>query len=253
MSRRTLLEVVQEICDELDYDDIDSIGDTPEALQIARIVKTVYDILSDEMELPNEIVHTKLVSVPITATTHNQFTLPEEINEIKSLRYLMSSGEYGKIEYICYDEFLDISNSNVTSSSKEDTIIDGMTFNIRTDKEPEYYTIYRDSAGGETILFDSYDITVDVLGASAGKTMVTVEYRPSITLSDGYSFPYLDEQNMNILISDAKSRCATLYKQMTHSHAERDSRRLKIRSQSGKFRAQANTKRPYRAYGKRRR
>jgi hypothetical protein len=115
MSRRTLLDIVQDICDEMDYDDINSINDTDEALQVANRVKSCYDILVDDMDLPSEEVFRKLIAVPNTATTYNQFTLPEDISEINELRYLQTNGEYDIIKYIDPLEFLNISNSRVNS------------------------------------------------------------------------------------------------------------------------------------------
>jgi len=251
MSRRTLLELVQDIGNEMDYDDIDSINDTEEALQLASVIKSTYDLLVDEMALPSEHVRRKLIAVPNTATTYNQFTLPEDINEINELRYLLSTGDYGIIDYIEFEEFIEHSNSNQRlTSNVTTTIIDSISYYIRSDQEPKYFTIYRDSSGGDYVLMNSYLSTEDATGVSANKTLAKVEQRPSMTLTDSYQFPYLDEQLVNLLLSDSKARCFALYKQRQHAYADRDLRNGKIRSQKGKSRVTKNPK--YKSFGRRR-
>ena len=52
MAQRTLLRLVQDILSSLDSDEVNSISDTPESLQVANIVRTTYEDLVSLLDLP---------------------------------------------------------------------------------------------------------------------------------------------------------------------------------------------------------
>ena len=123
MATRTLLEIVQDISNELEYDDIDSIEDTEEAMQLAKVVKSCYETFVDDIELPCENVDYQLTQLGYTGTNANQFSFPDNFSAINYIMYLTNDSEYVIIDYISKEEFiltysnpLRVSTDKVTST-----------------------------------------------------------------------------------------------------------------------------------------
>jgi hypothetical protein len=87
----TLLEVVQSVASSLNSDQVNSIGDTPEGLQIAECVKTSYLNMLGRYDLPehNQVIN---LNSPTDANLYPTLLLrPDGVNRIEWLQYYDSN------------------------------------------------------------------------------------------------------------------------------------------------------------------
>src|SRR5210317_1676172 len=135
MAKITLLEIVQDILSDADSDNVNSIQDTVEAEQCARVVRDVHDQIVDGHDL-------EFIKYDKRTATGN----PQNF-------------EY--VDYLEVDDFLELVHSRSTSDSDTDgiTLDSGLVIPVKNDKAPQYYTIM--DSGSTEIVFDSYNSALE--------------------------------------------------------------------------------------------
>lgn len=229
----TLLELVQTIASSMDSDEITSIVDSVESMQIATVVRTAYNDLISRLDLPE---HSTLFNLTAsgTATKPVLMFVPSDIKTIRWVQYDAQTADntdvnYQDVKYLELKSFLDMVNSLDVGADEVDSMShDTFTFLFNNNRAPMFYTTYDD----HTIIFDSYDSDVDTtLQASKtrcyGNTIVTWE------MSDAF-VPNLDEAQFALLLNEAKSLAWTELKQSQHPKAEQSARRQWVKSQKSK-------------------
>jgi hypothetical protein len=231
--KRTLLDIVQTILSSMDGDEVNSINDTIEAQQVALCVRTVYEQMVVEGNLP-ENFHLFSLNASGDADKPTLMTLPATADNILWLKYnTITSGETdvnwqavafkNPTEFIRDMHLLKSSDDNVFSFTHG-----GVVYYGQNDKAPQFYTSIDDS----TLIFDSYDSTVDNT-LQASKTMAYGEKILSFTLDDDYT-PPLDSNLFPRLLNEAKALAFAEVKQAVNAKAEKGAREGKIRMQRNK-------------------
>lgn len=225
MAKKTYLEIVQDILNDLSSDEVNSIDDTIESQQVAQIVKSTYFAMMSNRNWPHQ-------RQTVSINSYGDSTLPthmkvvEDIKELIFINYnVIRAGEtrkrYQRIKYKDPDEFLYMLNQNNNDASNVDVILDtsGIELLIRNDKAPEYYTSFDDN----TLVFDSYDSDVDtILQESKFQTLAYVF--PTWTDTDSF-VPDLPAEAFTALIEEAKSKAAFKLKQEPDQKAEQEATR----------------------------
>jgi len=163
MSKQTLLQIVQTVLSDMDGDEVNSINDTEEASQIARIVKNNYLAMMSNTVWP----HTRR-ALTVEARSDSNYptylSVKEELKELISVYYntrKVDAGRdnYTRLSFLEPDQFLHKTNQRDNSKDTVVTTIDdsGIKLFILNDKAPEYYTSFNDV----DIVLDSYDSAVD--------------------------------------------------------------------------------------------
>jgi hypothetical protein len=209
--KMTLLEIVQDVLNDMDSDEVNSISDTVEATQIANICRSVYYDVITTVDLPE---HTELMTVTgLSNSARPNFMDANSITEIKELRYNVSetSGQldYKLIDYVLPDEFIQRIVKRDTSASNVIVVTDptsGISLPIENDKMPDYYTSFDD----RYLCFDSYDSAVDTTLQSS-KTMVLGIKIPTFTITDA-AVPDMDDTIFPYYLAEVKSRSLSLLK-----------------------------------------
>ncbi len=224
----TLLDLTQTILSSLDGDEVNSISDTVESMQVATVIRTAYFDLIDRAKLPE---HYSLVRLDASGDTDLPVVMymDEDLSDIKWLKYDCidadgTQSDFRLIEYKNLDAFLEFSNQ---LDSEEDNVatltipFNGTNFTYRylTDKAPEFYTSVEDG----TFLFDSFDEDVDTTLQSS-KTQCYCRKPLTFELEDDF-IPTLDEDQFPLLLNEAKSLAWFELKQAQHAKAERAARR----------------------------
>lgn len=223
--KMTLLDIVQDILNDMDGDVVDSIDDTVESEQVAQIVKSTYYSIINNRNWP----HTKQ-AITITQSggtaRPTYVTVNEDIKELLYINYnCAKNGEtrklYTKMKWLETDDFLRVTNNRNNDNSNVDVIQDvsGIELLIYNDRAPTYFTSFDD----ETIIFDSYDITVDST-IQASKMQAEAYVIPSWTHSNTF-IPDLPSEAFTALLEEAKSRAMFKLKQTNDVKAEQESRR----------------------------
>lgn len=229
--RLTLLEYVQEILSDMDSDEVTSISDTAESMQVARIVRKAYFNIQSRANLPEHNNTFQLIET--TSATPTLMTKPAssagqvEVARLDWVKYdkkdtVTSSAAFDYVTILPYKEFMDIIQQLDTDQTNVGsyTYGDG-DYNYRNDKHPSYCTVYLDY----NVIFDSYDSTVDTPGyLQTTNTFCFGLEVPVFTLSDGF-YPTIGESQVPLLLNEAKSIAFMDLKQLVNPKAEKEARR----------------------------
>jgi hypothetical protein len=244
MAKEPLLSIVQSIMSDMNSDEVNSISDTIESLQVAQIVKDTYFYLAAERERP----WTKTLFTLEAATTAfpTKMRLPDSVESIDWIKYdKAESGatsiDVQEIKYLSPDDFLDRIYHRSEDESNIETYTDsvyGVKFLIQNDAAPSYWTTFDD----EYIIFDSYDNTVDS-NLQQSKSVVYAFKGPTWTMDDTF-VPDVPEKMYPLFVSMSKAACFETIKQVTSGVNERRTRKLTTRMQKRQRRIDESTGTP---------
>lgn len=236
--KRTLLELVQSILNDMDSEAVNSIFDTEEATQCASVIRDTYFNIIAARSTPEHDELLKLTALS-DSSKPTVFEYPTNLKEIRLF-------EYDGKEVYWKDpiKFLD----SLPSSGDEDTLdfthpISGVTLTIKTNKNPRYYT----SFDNEYIICDSYDSTVDNTLQESKSRCWGSKY-PSFTMADSF-VPDLNETVFPYLLAESKSVCFSIFKSGSDPKIEQAARRLKSYIQNDRYKTKRDNTRNL--YGRR--
>jgi len=242
MAKLTLLEIVQDILNDMDSDEVNSISDTVEATQVAQVVKTTYEEIVNDRRWP-----TAKAIVQLTASGSHSYpshmSISDDVQELRWVKYnkRKSTDTKDKFEDVTYsdpDDFINLINQRDSSATNVDSITDydGTVVYILNNVAPTYYTSFDD----EKLVFDSYDSAVDST-LQASKTQVSVYKEPVFTLSDSF-VPDLPAKAFPYLLAEAKSVAFNAIKQVANPKEEQRSRRQRTYLSRDKWRTNGGIK-----------
>lgn len=273
----TLLQLTQSILSSLNSDEVNSIGDTTESMQVAECIKTSYMNMLGRYDLPEH-------NQPIQLTPSNDPTKPvlmykpEGVNRIEEVRYFDSNtsdsedeDQYGSYQHGVNTDLVPNTNNTATAppgykwvnilaidkfidmvSRFDTTESNVLTFNLPitsvSTQAPSMYSFnYKNDRQPEYycvisnyyIIFDSFDYTQDST-LQASKTLCYGWVMPEFLMEDTF-IPNLDEQQFPLLLNEAKSLAFLELKQIAHPKAEKEVMRQLSSLQKLKFLANRPT------------
>jgi hypothetical protein len=237
----TLLDMTQSIASSMDSDEINSINDSVESLQIANVIRSAYFDIISRANLPE---HYTIVT--LDAYTDNTkpifMTVPETVSKIVWLKYnktetAADNPNMQLITYLTLSQFLDrmqsIDPDGVDVDTFDHTVgSDTFKFVYYTDTQPSYYTTFDDN----TVVFDSFDSAIDTT-LQKSKTQCYGKSVIPFTMADSFT-PDLDEDQFPLLLNEAKSLAWLELKQSPHLIAERNIKRNWSHVQKNKYRTE---------------
>lgn len=250
----TLLDLTQNILSGLSSDEVNSIGDTSESMQVALIVKNKYFDIITRVQLPE---HEQLIQLnpSLDDTAPALMYVPDNVAEIKWLKYFNTNilneasgsghdinvdivttpGEnqppvpgYEYVTILPVNQFIDMVN---TFNPEEDNVesfiftdsVNGMpgtyTFYYKTDRQPRFCTIL----SNYNVIFDSFDNTQDST-LQANKTMGWGRIIPHFEMQDSF-IPNLDDEQFQLLLNESKALAYFELKQSAHPLAQQEIKR----------------------------
>lgn len=255
--KMTLLEMVQDILSNLSSDEVNSISDSAESLQVATIIKQkYYDVIAraDLVSLEQPFQLTASLSV----TEPTLMFVPDGVAKIEYIKYFNSNPTgsdpiildedeqandfpdinvgaagnpapgYQYVTMLPVKQFLDHTNKFDITASDVDSFIfqDGsngypgsFTFYYKNDAQPTYCCII----SNYYVIFDSYDNTQDST-LQTSKTMCFGQVIPVFQMVDNFT-PDLDNRQFQLLLNEAKSLAFYELKQQPHAKAEQEAKR----------------------------
>lgn len=247
--KMTLLKMVQNILSDMDSEEVNSISDSNEAEQIAQVIETTYYNLIATRIIPEHSQVIKLTSFSSSARpTH--FSFPTRVKNIEFLDYNVSKEvggvSYKRMKYLTPDEFFGLIDNRDSLASNVKQVADAIsdsTLLIRNDVMPAYYTSFDD----DTVVFDSYDKTVDSTLTSAKTRAYGIKYPTFDSFTDSF-VPDIDETMFPFLLAEAKSTAMSLFKSGSDPKIEQSARRQKSYIQNDM--RKVNAGRPKNTYGR---
>jgi hypothetical protein len=226
----------------MDSEDVNSISDSEEALQIVDIIETTYFDIIATREIPEHKELLKLTALSDSDfPTH--FLYPTNTKEVEVLDYKDSDGFYRSVYWVEPLDFLartDDLSSNVTLVSDKNG---GTTLRIANNKQPTFYTSFDD----EYIVMNSHDNVVESTLQQSKIRVYGTKYPTFDKTTDTFT-PDLDETMFPYFIAEAKSVCMSLLKGGSDPKIEQAARRHKSFMQNDMYK----TKRPnkWQSYGR---
>ena len=227
--------MTQEILSALSSDEVNSIGDTTESLQVATIIKRKTKDIWARIKLPDS---EQLIQ--LDASTDSSLpvlmTVPEEVNKLYWIKYFNSVDVdetlpmpgYQYVTILPITQFIDMitalnpNEDNIGSLTFTDEVSErsaSYTFYYRDDVQPRYCTII----SNRYVIFDSYDSDLDSTLQSS-KTMCAASIDPVFRMEDDFT-PNLTEAQLSLLLNEAKALAFFELKQTQHPKAEQEKQR----------------------------
>lgn len=231
----TLLEMTQDILSNMSSDEVNSISDTSESMQVATIIKQKYFDIINRVPLPE---HQQLIQLDpsLDGDVPVLMYVPDNVADIKWIKYFNSNVDVGLpaqgylyVTILPQDQFISlVSGFNTTESNVEtfdfvdnsNNVINGtFRMNYKTDRQPCYCTII----SNYYVIFDSYDSTQDST-LQASKTQGWGRIVPHWSMVDNF-IPNLAEEQFQLLLNEAKALAFFELKQQPHQLALQESKR----------------------------
>ena len=225
--KKTLLQLTQDILSDMNSDEVNSITDSLESLQVAQIIRSVYEEMIAAKNWPHLRTLMQLnASGDSDKPTHMK--LPDDIKELVEIQYNSKKvgdtrEKFELIEYMHPDAFIRHTNNRNSDNADVDVVTDvsGVSLLIMNDKAPEFWTSFDD----EWIVFDSYDSEVEST-LQKSKSQCIAFRLPTFSVADNFT-PDLPAEAFPALLAEAKSTCFLRLKQMPDQKAEQQATRQK--------------------------
>lgn len=223
--KKTLLELVQNILSDSDGDVVNSINDTVESEQVARIVRSTYEAMMVNRNWPHLEKLVSLVAYS-DSTRPTHMALPENVKELLSLNYDKSRAvggrkEYQGVRWVEPDDFLRLSNMENSNNPQVITVVDpsGIELFIRNDRAPSKFT----SFDNKTLVFDSFDSSIEQ-SLQESKVQARAEVYPGWRHEDDF-IPDIPAEVFPALYEEALSTASLRLRQVQDAKAEQNSSR----------------------------
>jgi len=219
---KTLLQMTQDILSSMDGDEISTITETVESQQIVDIIRTNYEHIAAQFDLPEHKDFFQLTS-PADVNKPTKFTLPTGVIETSWVKYDKqvtgdSFANFQMIDFVPIEDFL--YRVHMRTGTGVESYTDGdLTLLVYNDRFPSMYT----TAGDDTFYFDAYYSTEESY-LHAARTLCYGLKEQTFTESDSFEFP-LDYRQVNLLFNEAKSQAFVELKQVGNPNSDRKSRR----------------------------
>lgn len=210
MPKMTLLKMVQTLLSDINSEEVNTISDGVEAMQVANILEAVYYEIVNQSD-KKFLGKLGRLEASGNASLPTFMYIPEDIKKIEWIKYNSKKDEggndqYREIEYLYQDQFLDVLDARNTLAPGVTVCVtpELVTLNIVNNQPPSYWTSFDDN----TIIFDSYDSNIETT-LSASKTKVYGYKEPAFVIADDFipefpaeMFPYYLAEARSVVFND---------------------------------------------------
>lgn len=231
--RRTLLDMTQHILSAMDSDEVNSISDTIESMQVAELIRQVYYDVATDLGLPE---HETLIELNASGdnTKPVLMTIPYTVTRVSNIMYdtrgtnedPVDLPNWKQLKCLSLNEFITMTQNfrgnDFCGSMQVSAGGDTFEFLHYNDRAPTYYMTFDD----QQIIFDAYDSQLDST-LQKSKTLCYGSRYSTFEMTDSY-IPDLDPTQFSYFINKAKVRAFAELKQQAHQEAAGEARRQKI-------------------------
>lgn len=217
--KKSVIDIVQDMLNDTDGDEVNSIDDTAEATQAAYILRSTFENIVTNSTI--DFYRRGIQFDGVSDLTHpNYLKLPVEVQQIELVKYDCSTdvgAKFKTIQYLYPDEFLARQNMLDTTKPNVQKVrdYDGIVYYVQNDKAPEFWTSFDD----KYLVFDSFDTSVEDT-IHKNKTQGIAYINPKFDIRDDY-VPDLPSDMFPYLISEAKAAFASKIRQARSEEDEK--------------------------------
>jgi hypothetical protein len=241
--------MVQNILSAMDAEEVSSISDTIESMQVAEEVRTTYFENMGNFELKGRFELVSLEALVDPTDYPHVLKVPTNIDHFKWIKYnagTLLEPNYQNVCFLTPEKFLE----HVFNTTDDTRILvrdfnSNLPYFVNATKHPTYWTTF----DNEHIIFDSFNSTVEAT-LQASKVMVFAEVIPVFLLEDSF-VPDLEAKFFPMLLAEAKSAAFINYKGVSSSKEEQRSRRQLVRHQNNRGRFNEDKANPRINFGRR--
>lgn len=234
MPKMQLISMVQNILSAMDSEEVNSIYDTTESLQVAEVIKETFYEQFNNIEMPEFRGIIKLDSVSDYVNRPNYLKIPSNVKKIEWVKYrdARNYNRYIDLKFESPEDFFKRSLQTTTNGANTKLVTDhtGVSYYIYDNRAPTRYT----SVDDLYLIFDSYDAEVDA-SLQKSKTFAWGTFDPEFKLEDDFIAP-IDSNLFPLLLAEAKDTCFVNFKQISNAKENMKARRQRIRMQNDKYR-----------------
>jgi len=228
-AKLSLLKVVQKTLEALGSDEVNSIGDTPEAEQIAQIAEDSYYDILNQHEWPWLMQVTTLESVA-DADLPTYLRIPDEVVRIDQFKYYKTDetdvdvGDLALSNEVCWlkpTTFLNYVQQRNTQSDNVDVMLtdEGVRIPILTDTRPTYWTSFDD----KYVVCDAFNSDIEST-LEGNRSQVLVKRIVDFEMEDSFT-PDAPIHFFQAWLHDVIATAFQYLRQEAAPQAERKSRR----------------------------
>lgn len=221
MATKNVLQYVQSCLSTMESDEVDSIAETAESMQVAELLKDLYYELINRQEWEFLKGAVTLTAAGDTAAP-TKFTAPTGLRHLTNLWYNVADSGVSRrhLQYVEPVEFLDRLGSGDAATGKL-LVTHGsqLQFYVRTDRQPTFYTTFDDNV----VYCDAYDSTVEST-LQTSKVSAWGVVIPDFTVEDGFE-PELPEHMIPLLQATLNASAHLYFKQQASAPDEARVRR----------------------------
>lgn len=222
-----LLTMTKDILSVMDGDEVNSISDTEEATQVAKVIIRTFNAMVSNTTWFNTRKGLTLVALS-NSSIPTHIRLNDDVKELSFINYNKrkladTKDVYRELKWKNPEDFLRYVNARDNSKANCQTVIDysGIELFILNDKAPDYYTSFND----KDIIFDSFDNEVDTT-IQESKIQAVGFVVPSLAEADG-SVIDLPPDAMSMLLEESTKKAQWWVRQMQDPVAEQEAKRQK--------------------------
>jgi hypothetical protein len=233
---KTLLQLTQNILSAMDSDEVNSIYDTVEAVQVATIVLETLEAEFSNIDLPEFRSMKKLEALGDPAHP-NYLRYGHAIDTIRWLRYRneRNHGMFQEVHYLKPDDFFErlLNVTGTGAYTQKVTDFSGVSYYITNNKAPTFYT----SVDNNLLIFDSYDLEAEVTLQQTNSFVLSTKAVEEGQMDDDF-VPSIPDHAFPLLLAESKATCFITLKQMASPKSEQIARRQRSRVQNNMYKSQ---------------
>jgi hypothetical protein len=226
MAKKTILQIVQTVGQRIGSDEIDSLDETIESLEIVGVLAGVYEEVISRKSWEFLRGHVRqLDAIDVLSTQFNTLLIPDDVTRVECLRYRDDNNSvetYTELTYLSAADFVTKVHARNSAATEVTTIIndDGVRLFVYNDRAPVYWTSFDET----TITFDGYDVTRGN-GNLASDSVIICDIVPAVDFTDPAAVLPVPQRMETLIINEAISTAAVSLRQTSDPKAEQVIRR----------------------------